>query len=199
MVNPSDDTAPAGASDQHLLNRFRRGEEDAATAIYLRYAKRLLMLARSQSGKDLTVRIDPEDIVQSVFRTFFRRAREGHYEIPDGEELWKLFLVIALNKVRKLGGYHRAAKRDVSQTTALEQVGEQAGQQQLDHQSYEVLRMTIEGLLQELSQSQRTIVSMRIDGYDIATIAATTGRARRSVERILQQFRIRLAEVLREE
>ena len=135
-----------------------------------------------------------------MFWTFFRRAREGHYEIPDGEELWKLFLVIALNKVRRLGEFHRAAKRDVGQTSPLEHADGTGGQhQQLDQQSFAVLRMTVDELMQELSESQRQIVSMRIDGYDIATIAQSTGRARRSIKRILQQFRTRLARVLQRE
>ena len=98
-------------SDRTLLRRFQNGEDDAATALYLRYAKRLQRLAELQTGEELAVRLDPEDIVQSVFRTFFRRAAQGHYEIPDGEELWKLFLVIALNKIRAIAQYHRAAKR----------------------------------------------------------------------------------------
>ena len=105
-------------SDSTLLRRFQEGEADAATAIYLRYAKRLQRLAESQTGGELAVRLDPEDVVQSVFRTFFRHAAEGHYEIPDGEELWKLFLVIALNKIRTLGHYHRAACLGAADPTA---------------------------------------------------------------------------------
>jgi RNA polymerase sigma-70 factor (ECF subfamily) len=183
-----------------LLSRFRSGEEDAATAIYLRYAKRLQLLARSQSGKDLAVRVDPEDVVQSVFRTFFRRAAEGHYAIPDGEELWKLFLVIALNKVRELGEFHRAAKRDVGHTMALDRMDEYiAGQQPCDEQAYGVLRMTIDELLNELSDGQRRMVMMRIEGHGIDQIAQTTRRAKRSVERVLQRFRSRLSETLRDD
>ena len=64
--------------------------------------------------------VDAEEIVQSVFRTFFRRAAHGHYSVPDGEEMWKLLLVIALNKVRAAGAYHRAAKRDMRQTVGGE-------------------------------------------------------------------------------
>src|SRR5207248_189046 len=89
-------------SDQTLLMRFRRGDADAATALYLRYAKRLRALAQKQTAGTLSVRMDPDDVVQTVFRTFFRRAATGHYQIPDGEELWKLFLVIALHKIRDL-------------------------------------------------------------------------------------------------
>src|SRR5262245_58717308 len=110
-------------SDQTLLKRFRRGDDDAATAMYLRYAKRLRALAQKQTSGNLGARLDPDDVVQTVFRTFFRRAASGHYQIPGGEELWKLFLVIALNKIRDLGDYHRAAKRNMRRTVGLENSG----------------------------------------------------------------------------
>jgi RNA polymerase sigma-70 factor, ECF subfamily len=198
---PTSDTYPAGEpSDCTLLSRFRKGEEDAATAIYLRYAKRLQLLARSQSGKDLLVRVDPEDVVQSVFRTFFRRAAEGYYVIPDGEELWKLFLVIALNKVRELGEFHRAAKRDVGHTTPLDRFDELANRLQTsDEQAYGVLRMTVDELLAELPEVQRRMVMLRIEGQGIDEIAQATQRAKRSVERVLQRFRARLGETLRDD
>src|SRR6516165_12171184 len=119
MAGP-DDVAPepdirdgSGPSDRTLLRRFQSGEADAATLLYLRYAARITSLAWNQRGADLASRFDPDDIVQSIFRTFFRRAAEGHYDVPEGEDLWKLFLVIGLNKIRATGAYHRAAKRDV--------------------------------------------------------------------------------------
>src|SRR5574341_751939 len=67
----------AGPSDRSLLRRFRRGEEDAATLLYLRYADRLRALTVAQCSPDLAQRVDADDIVQSVFRTFFRRAAQG--------------------------------------------------------------------------------------------------------------------------
>jgi RNA polymerase sigma-70 factor (ECF subfamily) len=183
-----------------LLRQFHRGEEDAATVIYVRYAKRLQLLARAQIGSDLSVRIDPEDVVQSVFRTFFRRAAEGHYQIPKGEELWKLLLVIALNKIRAMGEYHRATKRDVGRTTDLantEAFGAEGGHP--DESAYRVLRTTVDELLDELSEVQRQMVVMRIAGYDVKEIADTTQRAKRTVERVLQRFRQRLSAVWNEE
>src|SRR4051794_3013940 len=93
-------------SDRSLLRRFQGGRDDAATQLYLRYAGRLHALARAQSGADLKARVDPEDLVQSIFRTFFRRAARGDYEVPEGEELWQLFLVIALHKIRDAGSFH---------------------------------------------------------------------------------------------
>ena len=193
--------ADAPRSDHSLVRRFQDGETDAATAIYLRYAKRLQLLAQSQTGTELTVRFDPEDIVQSVFRTFFRRAAEGHYVIPDGDELWKLLLVIALNKIRARGEYHRAAKRNVSQTTTLATVepGTLTGQGSPDENAYVVLRMTIDDLFDELPEVQREIVSLRIEGHNVTEISEKTKRSKRTVERVLQSFRTHLSECLNTE
>src|SRR6478752_7985762 len=104
---------PESISDRSLLRRLQHGQADASTELYLRYAERLLALTAAQSSAELARRVDPEDIVQSVFRTFFRRVSVGDYDVPDGEEIWKLLLVIALNKIRTTAVHQRAAKRDV--------------------------------------------------------------------------------------
>src|SRR5215218_1826604 len=99
---PPDETWSAADrenSDRSLLARYRSGSQDAATQLYLRYVARLLRLVDGRLGSDLATRLDPEDVVQSVFRSFFRGVDQGFYDVPDGEELWGLFLVMALNKV----------------------------------------------------------------------------------------------------
>src|SRR5271157_4690680 len=98
--NSEEMRAESQVSDHSLMRRLRLGSEDAATQIYLRYAHRLRALARVQSSPDLTRCIDADEIVQSVFGSFFRRAKDGYYDVPEGEELRRLFLVIALNKIR---------------------------------------------------------------------------------------------------
>jgi RNA polymerase sigma-70 factor (ECF subfamily) len=188
-----------GPSDHSLLRRFRAGQPDAATALYLRYADRLYNLAQSQCGCDLAARVDPEDIVQSVFRTFFRRVVSGDYDVPEGEELWKLFLVIALNKVRSTGEYHRAAKRDV-RLTKSGVVYDEAVQnaQARDDVALETLQLVIQDILQTLPTSQRAIIELRIEGYGVEEIAKSAGRAKRFVERALQEFRGKLSSLIDE-
>jgi RNA polymerase sigma-70 factor, ECF subfamily len=173
-------------SDRSLLRRVRGGDNDAATEIYLRYARRLEFLAQKQCSPELAARFDPEDVVQSVFRTFFRRAERGDYVVPDGEELWKLLLVIAMNKIRANGAFHRAAKRDVRLTLSGKPVEESSAQ---DQTALTVLRMVVEQVLEGLSATHRKIVELRIEGHEVAEIAERTGRAKRSVERLLQEFR----------
>lgn len=187
---------PDLTSDRSLLRRFRLGQDDAPTQLYFRYAARLKALATKQTGTDLSRRVDPEDIVQSVFRTFFRRAAEGHYDIPQGEEIWKLLLVIALNKVRSAGAFHRAARRDIRATTGAEPLEGVAADQQGDEQALTVLKMVVEDLLTGLPENQRQMIELRIDGHEIAEIAATVGRSKRSVERVLQEFRTRLGQII---
>src|SRR5205823_10618843 len=120
---PADDARSRnddGPSDGSLLRNFRHGDQDAARLLYQRYAERLRALARAKSSPDLAGRVDDDDIVQSVFGSFFRGVIHGAYDVPAGEELWNLFLVITVNKVRAKGAHYRAAKRDVRQTSGGE-------------------------------------------------------------------------------
>jgi RNA polymerase sigma-70 factor, ECF subfamily len=185
---------PPSASDATLLHQFRGGEGDAATALYLRYAGRLRAMASARATADLGRRVDPEDIVQSVFRTFFRRAAAGEYEVPAGVDLWKLFLVIGLNKVRAVAAHHKAAKRDVRQTVGTDAL--EAGPPADAEDDLRVLQMTIDELLAPLPPVHREIVTLRVAGHEVGEIAAKTGRAKRSVERILQEFKASLGAVL---
>lgn len=175
-------------SDQSLLRRYRSGEQEAATRIYLRYAQRLYGLAMARTNPDLQTRFDPEDIVQSVFRTFFRRARDGHYQVPDGDELWKLFLVIGLNKIRDVAAYHRAEKRSVEKTTELTDDTKRLASSG-ETVAETTLRLVVEDLLQKLPENQREIIRLRLDGTQVTEIADRTQRSLRTVERTLQKFR----------
>ena len=170
-----------------------RGDGDAATELYLRYADRLKMLARAKASSQLQREVDAEDMIQSVFRTFFRRAADGQYDIPEGDELWRLLLVIGLNKIRSLATYHRAEKRDIQKTV----IGEGAEAALHDHSDSDesalsVLKLTIDEMLSLMPAEYREIVDFRIAGYGVAEIAQRSGRAKRSVERILQEFRQKL-------
>jgi RNA polymerase sigma-70 factor (ECF subfamily) len=187
-------------SDQSLLRRIQSGQSDASTQLYLRYAQRLQALVASKSSPDLARRVDAEDIVQSVFRTFFRRAALGDYSVPEGEQLWKLLLVIALNKVRAEGAYHRAAKRDVRQT-----VGGEAFQQAIesargnDEIALATLRLVIEDLLAGMPEVNRRMIELRIEGTEVKEITELTQRSKRTVERVLQSFRARLEALVHED
>jgi RNA polymerase sigma-70 factor (ECF subfamily) len=185
-----------GPSDGSLIREFRHGDQDAARLLYQRYAGRLRALARSRCSPDLAGRVDDDDIVQSVFGSFFRGVNNGSYDVPAGEELWNLFLVITVNKVRAKGAHHRAAKRDVRQTAGGEGIDQAPDVLASEGQACAFLRMSVEEALGRLPREQEKAVRLRMEGYEVAEIAETLGRSKRTVERLLQEGRARLGELL---
>ncbi len=184
-----------GPSDHSLLKQYRHGNQDAAQEIYQRYAKRLRSLAQSQLSNRLAGRVGADDIVQSVFGSFFRGVKGAFYDVPRGEELWKLLLVIALHKIRNEGDYHLAAKRDVRRTVSDEAVATAAD----DRAAETFLQLVVDEALAQLTPMHKQMVELRMEGFSVMEIAAKTGRAKRTVERLLQQARTKLGNSLAEE
>jgi RNA polymerase sigma factor (sigma-70 family) len=187
-------------TDRALLEELRAGNREAATALYRKYAKRLRQLIRTKCSAALARRIDADDILQSVFHAFFKGAARGMYDVPDGEELWPLLLVIALNKIRTQGSYHLAAKRDVRLTCALEEDEPhyQAVSRLEANEPLPFLKLVADEALERIPPTQREIVELRVAGYEVEEIAHRVGRSKRTVERLLQSCRARLSALLAE-
>jgi len=168
--------------------------------LYLRYARRLTSLVERQCSAELARSVGVEDIVQSVFGSFFRWIGPDYYDIPDWDELWKPLLVIALHKIRSKATYHHAAKRDAHRTIGGAEARRRLELQANARESPDAfLELVVEEILERLPPQSRMIVKLRIEGCDVAEVAQKTGRSRRSVERILQETRQKLGELVREE
>jgi DNA-directed RNA polymerase specialized sigma24 family protein len=187
---------PNGGGDPTLFRLLREGDPDAAQALYARYAKRLRALVDRRLGPDLSSRVDPDDIVQSVFRTFLRGVAERRYQVPEGQDLWGLLLVLALNKVRACGQFHRAAKRDVRLTRPLDGPDVPSDCVVAAAGADPFLHSLAQDLLQQFLPVHRQMIELRLEGYAVAEIAARTGRSRRTVERILQNCRASLLQLV---
>jgi RNA polymerase sigma-70 factor, ECF subfamily len=189
MPDPTGDDPDT--SDRSLLRRLRHGEESAATTLYLKYARRLLALAQARTSSDLAAKEEADDIVQSVFKSFFRKASAGLYDVPEGEELWNLLLVITINKIRAKGNYHRAAKRDM-RLAAGDQPLEAVADEGTNDAALAELQMVIDEILKGLPGKSAEIVELRIAGHEVNEIVTRAKRSKRTVERVLQDFRERL-------
>lgn len=195
ISDPQETERDASASDGSLVRRFRCGESDAATALYTRYACRLHAIAGAKTSSDLGPRFDAEDVVQSVFRTFFRRVSTGSYDVPDGDDLWGLLLVVTLNKTRRLALRHRARQRDVRSTAGCNAMLEQ---EPLSNAPLADLRLVVEEFTESLSPCEREIVELRVEGHEVAEIAVRLRRSKRTIERLLQGIRAGLLRQLDE-
>src|SRR5262249_48798612 len=105
-----------------LLQGCRDGDETAAEALYSRFVKRLTALARSRLSPRLSSRTDPEDIVQSVFRSFFVDARDGRFSLSRGGDLWRLLSAIAKHKLSRQVRHAAAFRRSLSRELSIEDV-----------------------------------------------------------------------------
>ena len=63
---------------------------------------------------------------------------------------------------------------------------------------YAFLRLCVADALAKLPPSYRDVIQLRMEGHDVAEIAARCGRSKRSIERILQESRVELSKLLGE-
>ena len=64
-----------------LLAQWREGDQQAAGHLFHRYAEQLTALARGRLSARMGRRFDPEDVVQSVYCSFFKGAGEGRFDL----------------------------------------------------------------------------------------------------------------------
>jgi RNA polymerase sigma-70 factor (ECF subfamily) len=95
-----------------VLARLRAGEEEAATRLFRRFAHRLIGLARQHLDTRVRVKEDPEDVVQSVYKSFFVRLEKDQFEIASWDDLWSLLTIITVCKCADRRDYFRAQRRD---------------------------------------------------------------------------------------
>lgn len=178
---------------RELLDRFRDGDDAAATALFDRYAQRLLALARSRLSRQLARRTDAEDVVQSAYRSFFVRARSGEFTAEREGDLWRLLATITLHKLWRQVKHHRTGKRSLdreqvasgSPAIALEQIADR----EPSVADVIVAADELQWLLAQLEPVERQAVELRLQELPVAEIAARLGRSERSVGRWLAKAR----------
>src|SRR4051794_6881107 len=109
---------PADSSFDALTSRLQADDPGAAAEVFRRYARRLLGLASSRLGELLRRKAGPEDVVQSVFRSFFLRMRQGRFDLDGWDDLWSLLVVITVRKCVNRREFFQAACRDVRREEA---------------------------------------------------------------------------------
>jgi RNA polymerase sigma-70 factor (ECF subfamily) len=183
------------SSDGSLLRRLVEGDQAAAAEVFQRHATELLTAARKRISIVLNSRVDADDIVQSTFKSFFRRANRGGYAAPRAGDLFNLLIVIAMRKINTKADYHQADCRDVRRTHA-DELGQLANPKIGHDQALHELCLTIEEIMANYTAVQKLIVTLRLEGHSIQEIANRCDRSKRTVERELQAFRLRICEEL---
>lgn len=186
-------------TDQHLVERCRAGSESAAAELFNRYVSRLLGVARRRIGERMNSRLDPEDVVQSVFRTFFSRLKNEQFEIVDDDDLSKLLVRITLHKTLRQIAYHRAARRDPNQEAPQGEVSRndifQAMTREPTPETVVTFIDQLDHFLKRLSPEDQQILTLRLQGNSTDEIAAQLNTYDRKIRRVLERVRALAQEV----
>lgn len=174
------------------MTLIRDGDEEAAYELYQRYSGRLYALVRAKTGSKLAALAEPEDIVQSTFKSVLKRMQAGAYNAPAGSTLWNLLAVVATHKLSKKATHHSAQRRNVDRKVSLEGM-EEGLPPDGEQDPSETFEVCMHEALSLLRPADRDVLTYRIEGYSVSEISERTGRSLRSVERSLQKMRERLA------
>ena len=174
------------------LARMRANDDDAGREVFSRFTRQLIALAQRQFGDALRHKVDPEDIVQSAYKSFFARYGEGNLEVGTWDGLWGLLTVITVRKCSDRVRYHRAECRDVQRDAGHDDaVQESFGREPMPHEAV-VLNETVDQLLADLDDDERPVVELSLQGYSTTEISDRLGQPERSVRRLRERVRKRL-------
>lgn len=100
-------------SHDNLIERLNEGVESAADQLDDRYRSQLRRLVEGEMDRRFRRREDAEDVVQSAFRTFYRRNSLGEFRIDSAADLWQLLATITRRKILKHVEKLEAGKRSL--------------------------------------------------------------------------------------
>ncbi|MCA9202932.1 MAG: sigma-70 family RNA polymerase sigma factor [Planctomycetales bacterium] len=181
-----------------LFPRLQACDEQAATQIFNRFASRLIALARTRLDVRFQAVVDAEDVMQSVWRSFFRRQQAGEFHFDRWDDVWSLLVLMTVRKCARTANALQAARRDVNRqvSAAANPEDDSASWQFMDRQPLPeeaaMLAELVAQLMDKLDERQRQILTMRLQGYSIEEISDEVGRTERTVIRILNHIREQL-------
>jgi RNA polymerase sigma-70 factor (ECF subfamily) len=185
---------PADSFEQ-IMGRLRTGDAEAAAQVFHRFAGRLIGLARTRLDARLRQNVDPEDVLQSAYKSFFLRYGDGQFDPHNWESLWALLTVITLRKCGRWRERFHAGRRDLNAEVPQAPDPEASGTtwEGLDREptpaEAALLAETVEQLLRDLDEREREIVSLALQGYTAPEIGNQLNRPRRTVYRILERIK----------
>ena len=178
-----------------LMDRLRAGDPEAASQLFDRFAHRLVALAQGRLDPRTRRLVDPEDVLQSVFRSFFLRHAEGQFSLANWDGLWAMLVVLTLRKCGRQVRHFRAARRDVRREELPRAEDEAEWEALADGPTpaeAAVLCDMLDQLRQRCGADDWPIVALSLQGHTHAEIGTQVGCTERTVRRVIARARQRV-------
>jgi RNA polymerase sigma factor (sigma-70 family) len=185
-------------SVSHWIDQAKDGNSVAAHQLWHHYYDRLIRAARQNLRGQNQGMADEEDIVVSVFESFYRAAENGRFpDLSGRDDLWRLLLTMSARKIVDKRRHDRRQRRGAgAKVRSIEQPGgeDEAVIQVIGNEPTPdmVLMMTesFEQLLAHLGVGQlRDLAVGKMEGFSNAELAVRFECSERTIERRLHLIR----------
>jgi len=193
---------PPQPSVSYWLEGLKRGDAQAAAALWERYCDRLVRLARRKLRHSSRRVADEEDIALSAFNSLCLGARDGRFPaLADRDSLWGLLVFITAQKAADWIAHERRKKRGGGKVRGHSAVEGGEGSspvpafdrffaQAPGPETLHIWAAEYERLLERLGDATlRNIAELRVQGHTVDEIAGKLSVARRTVHRKLDLIR----------
>ncbi len=166
----SDDNAFAES-----MARARQGDIRAAEELFQRFEAQVRLEVQLRL-RDPRLRrlVDDSDVCQSVWLSFFVRARLGEYDIANPKELARLLAGMARKKVAAHARRHAARRRDFRRSEGLASAAKTAAKD-ASASSVVASEELARAARARLSEVERSIADLRVAGRKWTEIALEMG------------------------
>jgi DNA-directed RNA polymerase specialized sigma24 family protein len=187
----------------HWIGHLRRGDADAAQALWERYFGRLVRLTRKRLRGAVRPASDEEDVALCAFDSVFRGIEGGRFpQLANRDDLWGLLVVVAARKAVNQAKHDRRLKRGGGRVVAEADLAGGAADEDSDLDRFlgreptpEFAALVAEEsrrLLDQLGDDTlRRIALWRMEGLTNEEVAARLDCSLRTVANKLQLIRLK--------
>ena len=173
-ATPNPDASPDRDRD-NLIAMLKARHPDAYRLIDALYTKRLIGLARTRLPAKVSAKISPEDVVQSVLRSFFVRSDRGDFDaLNDPESYWRVLAKITRRKCGHKADFFLAQRRDAGRDHEVDSAWDAVAQGP-SVQEAAVFVETVERLGLGLAPHQVRMLELLLDQQSPSRIADERG------------------------
>lgn len=181
----------------HWIEQIKHGDSIAANHLWQHYFGRLVRTVRQRMHGLNRAASDEEDIVVSVFDSFYDAVEQGRFpDLADRDDLWRLLLRMSARKVvdkRRHDGRQRrggdVAMHSLDQTSDQEIVFQAIGTEPSPDMVL-MMQESVQQFFSHLGVGQLAdLAGAKLEGYSNAELAKRFACSERTIERRLHLIR----------